>query len=189
MCYLNAAFQMLLSVPEIPAFFKEKSEDDIDNLRIVDANQTVDYARYRKHLKLLKILFNKINEIQLNTQHIETMALVGVDGLDKRGQPYINPTLECDQKDKAYMQLVNTSGGAFLNEDKTSAVCFFSGASGVFWLSIVAKNGNALGSANAGNAHSGTNNLSVFINSTGAISVSTTSAGTTRWSIVLLPSS
>jgi hypothetical protein len=73
--------------------------------------------------------------------------------------------------------------------NSSSAVCFFSSASGVFWLSIVARNGNAFGTGNVGTAFSGTNNLNVFINSTGAIRVSTTSAGTTRWSIVLLPSS
>jgi hypothetical protein len=72
--------------------------------------------------------------------------------------------------------------------NSSSAVCFFSSASGVFWLSIVARNGNAFGTANVGTAFSGTNNLNVFVNSTGAIRVSTTSSGTTRWSVVLLPS-
>jgi hypothetical protein len=71
--------------------------------------------------------------------------------------------------------------------NSSSTVCFFSGASGTYWLSIVARNGNALG-VNIGTAFSGTWNMSILINSTGAIRVATTSTGITRWTVVLLAS-
>jgi hypothetical protein len=65
-----------------------------------------------------------------------------------------------------------------------SAVGYFSNVSGVMYLSIIARNGNAFGFQNIGTAVTGAWNMNLFCNSAGAIRVSVNTAGSVRWNIV-----
>jgi hypothetical protein len=84
----------------------------------------------------------------------------------------------------------NKRGFVFVDTDTTnanSAVGYFSNVSGVMYLSIIARNGNAFGFQNSGTAVTGTWNMNLFCNSAGLIRVSTTTTGSVRWNIVFFP--
>jgi hypothetical protein len=79
----------------------------------------------------------------------------------------------------------------FVETDTTnasSAVAYCSNLSGVVYMTIIARNGNAYSSQNFGSAFVGTWNMNLFVLSTGAIRCSTTSAGSLRWNILFLSS-
>ena len=88
-----------------------------------------------------------------------------------------------------YTLAANSRGFIFLDTDSTNAsstVAYFSNMSGVNYLTILARNGNALGTANLGTAFSGTYNMTVVINSSGNIRVSVVNGGSIRWNVILL---
>jgi hypothetical protein len=79
----------------------------------------------------------------------------------------------------------------FVETDTTnasSAVAYCSNLSGVVYMTIIARNGNAYSSQNFGSAFVGSWNMNLFVLSTGAIRCSTTSAGSVRWNILFLSS-
>ena len=83
----------------------------------------------------------------------------------------------------------NQRGLVFVDTDSTnasSAVGYFSNMSGVMYLSVLARNGNAFGFQNIGTAFTGTWNMNLFCNSAGALRVSIPTAGSVRWNIILL---
>ena len=67
-----------------------------------------------------------------------------------------------------------------------STVAYFTTMSGVNSLSVLARNGNALGSSNLGTAASGTYTMTLTINSAGAIRASIQNNGNLRWNVLLL---
>jgi len=82
----------------------------------------------------------------------------------------------------------NTRGLIFMDTDSTNAsscVAYFSNMSGVNYLSILARNGNAFSAQNIGANFGGTWNMTCVINSSGNIRVSVTNAGSIRWNVVL----
>ena len=80
-------------------------------------------------------------------------------------------------------------GLIFLDTGTTNAsstVAYFATTTGVNPLSVLARNGNALGSQNLGTATSGAYNMNAAINASGAIRVSATTFGSVRWNVILL---
>jgi hypothetical protein len=66
MCYLDACIQLLCTIPEIPAYFKNNNDSNIDNLKIKNYQErTVCVARnlgeYIYNIKLLKSIFDEIS--------------------------------------------------------------------------------------------------------------------------------
>jgi hypothetical protein len=89
-------------------------------------------------------------------------------------------TLTANQRLLIFVETDTTNG--------SSAVAYCSNLSGVVYMTIIARNGNAYSSQNFGSAFVGTWNMNLFVLSTGAIRCSTTSAGSVRWNILFLSS-
>ncbi len=87
-----------------------------------------------------------------------------------------------------YTLAPNTRGIIVMDTDSTNAsscVAYFSNMSGVNYLSILARNGNAFSAQNIGANFGGTWNMTCVINSSGNIRVSVVNAGSIRWNVVL----
>ena len=70
--------------------------------------------------------------------------------------------------------------------NNSTTLAFFDSLSGFPFVTILARNGNAFGSANLGTASTGTYNMNLFCNSAGLLRVSLTNAGTVSWTIIFI---
>jgi len=87
-CYLNSAIQLLLDIPEIPEYFTENMDNDIDKfeLRIpTGANDpygcSADVSKQKENIKRLKKIFNTITTNPANNP-TDILDIKNVNGSD-----------------------------------------------------------------------------------------------------------
>ena len=134
--------------------------------------------------------FQIVNNATLNgTTIASTINAAFLLASNSFSSTYGTLNLAANSSQTAYTLAGSQRGFIFLDSDSTNAsstVAYFSNMSGVNYLSIVARNGNAFGTQNMGTAVSGTWNMNVTINSAGAIRVSVPNAGFVRWNIIFV---